>query len=45
MPEQCRIVDKVQQLTVVVDALETQLAGCVAELRGQANAIAAFSAT
>ena len=45
MPEQRRIVDKVQQLMALVDALETQLAACVAELRGQANAIAAFSAT
>ena len=45
MPEQRRIVDKVQQLMALVDALETQLAACVAELRGQASAIDALSAT
>jgi len=44
MPEQCRIVDKVQQLKAVVDALETQLAACVVELSGRAIANAAWSA-
>ena len=38
MPEQRRIVDNVQQLMALVDALETQLAACVAELRGRAIA-------
>lgn len=43
--EQRRIVAKVEQLMAVVDALETQLAAFVAELSGQANANAAWSAT
>lgn len=43
--EQRRIVAKVEQLMALVGALETQLAAFVAELSGQANANAAWSAT
>ena len=45
MPEQRRIVDNVQQLMALVDALETQLAACVVALSGRAIANAACSAT
>lgn len=45
LAEQRPIVAKAQQLMSVVDALETQLAAFVAELSGQANANAAWSAT
>ncbi len=45
MREQRRIVDKVQQLMALVDALEMHLAACVFELSGRPIANAACSAT